>query len=65
MKYLLDATWIVEYLRGNEEVIAKIRELQDDGLAVSIISVAKLYEGVFRSNSPSANETLSKTSLAQ
>jgi tRNA(fMet)-specific endonuclease VapC len=56
MKYLLDTTWIVEYLRGNQGVIAKVQELQGEGLAVSIISVAELYEGVFRSNNPSANE---------
>ena len=56
MKYLLDTTWIVEYLRGNPETISRIQELQEEGLAVSIISVAELYEGVFRSNQPEANE---------
>jgi tRNA(fMet)-specific endonuclease VapC len=57
MKYLLDTTWISEYLRGNAEVISKVQELQEEGLAVSIISVAELYEGVFRSNIPSTNES--------
>ena len=56
MKYLLDTTWIVGYLRGNPETISRIQELQEEGLAVSIISVAELYEGVFRSNQPEANE---------
>jgi len=56
MKYLLDTTWIVEYLRGNAEVISRVQELQDEGLAMSIISVAELYEGVFRSDNPSGNE---------
>ena len=56
MKYLLDTTWIVEYLRGNPETISRIQELQEEGLAVSIISMAELYEGVFRSNQPEANE---------
>jgi hypothetical protein len=32
MKYLLDTTWIVEYLRGNAEVVSKVQELQEDGL---------------------------------
>ena len=56
MKYLLDTTWVVEYLRGNREVVARVQELQNQGLAVSIISVAELYEGVFRSNNPRGNE---------
>jgi len=63
MKYLLDTTWVVEYLRGNQEVIARIQELQEEGLAVSIVSVAELYEGVFRSNNPSGNETALKDLL--
>jgi tRNA(fMet)-specific endonuclease VapC len=64
MKYLLDTTWIVEYLRGNAEVISKVQELQEEGLAVSIISVAELYEGVFRSNNPTANEQALKDLLS-
>ena len=56
MKYLLDTTWVVEYLRGNEEIIKRTQQLQEQGLAVSIISVAELYEGVFRSNAPEKNE---------
>lgn len=56
MKYLVDTTWIIEYLRGSREVIQRLRSLRAEGLAVSIISVAELYEGVFRSNNPSGNE---------
>jgi tRNA(fMet)-specific endonuclease VapC len=63
MKYLLDTTWIVEYLRVAAEVTSKVQELQPEGLAVSIISIAELYEGVFRSNSPSANENSLKDFL--
>jgi tRNA(fMet)-specific endonuclease VapC len=64
MKHVLDTTWIVEYLRGNAEVISKIQELQGEGLAVSIISVAELFEGVFRSNNPSGNEQALKDFLS-
>lgn len=56
MKYLLDTTWIVEYLRGNEEIIDKVQLFEEDGLAVSVISVAELYEGVFRSQHATSNE---------
>lgn len=64
MKYLLDTTWVVEYLRGNAEVTAKVQGFQGEGLAVSIISVAELYEGVFRSNNPAGNEQALKDLLS-
>jgi tRNA(fMet)-specific endonuclease VapC len=56
MKYLLDTTWIVEYLRGNQEVVARMQALEAQGLGVSIISVAELYEGVYRSSSRERNQ---------
>ena len=64
MRYLLDTTWIVEYLRGNADVISRLQALQDGELAVSIISVAELYEGVFRSHEPARNEAALKSFLA-
>ena len=63
MRYLLDTTWIVEYLRGNADVISRVEALQDGGLAVSLISVAELYEGVFRSQDPGRNEAALKSFL--
>ncbi|MBI4312143.1 MAG: type II toxin-antitoxin system VapC family toxin [Chloroflexi bacterium] len=56
MKYLLDTTWIIEYLRGNEGIVRRAQELQGEGLGVSIVSVAELFEGVFRSARPIENE---------
>ena len=64
MKCLLDTTWIVEHLRGNQEATTKIQELQEEGLAVSIMSVAELYEGVFRSRNPATNEDALKDFLS-
>ena len=56
MKYLVDTTWIIEYLRGNQEIVQSLDSYTDEGLAVAIISVAELYEGVYRSSDPSGNE---------
>ena len=64
MEYLLNTTWIVEHLRGNQEATTKIQELQEEGLAVSIISVAELYEGVFRSRNLDTNEDALKDFLS-
>ena len=63
MSYLLDTTWIVEYLRGNANAISRVQALQDLGPAVSIISVAELHEGVFRSQDPVRNEATLKSFL--
>jgi tRNA(fMet)-specific endonuclease VapC len=63
MTYLVDTTWIIEYLRGNQEVIQRLRSLRDEGLSIAIVSLAELYEGVFRSNNPSSNEAALKDFL--
>jgi tRNA(fMet)-specific endonuclease VapC len=63
MTYLVDTTWIIEYLRGNQEVIQHLRSLRDEGLSIAIVSLAELYEGVFRSNNPSSNEAALKDFL--
>lgn len=41
MKYLVDTTWIVEYLRGNQEIAQRLHSLRAEGLAVAIVSVAE------------------------
>jgi len=57
MKYLIETTWAVNYLRGKEEVVKKLLSLKDEGLAISIITLAELYEGVFRSPYPDLTES--------
>jgi tRNA(fMet)-specific endonuclease VapC len=46
VSYLLDTGWIVRHLRGHQADTESISRLAPDGLAVSIISVAELQEGV-------------------
>ncbi len=63
MKYLVDTTWVIEYLRGNQTIIQRLQSYSDEGLAIAIVSLAELYEGVFRSNNPAGNETILKDFL--
>ena len=49
MKYLVDTTWVIEYLRGNQDIIQRLQSYEDAGLSIAIVSLAELYEGVFRS----------------
>ncbi len=56
MKYLIDTDWIIFGLRGEKNIVSKLFELREDGLAISVISLAELYEGVYRSADPVSNE---------
>ena len=63
MKYLVDTTWVIEYLRGNQDIIQLLQAYRAEGLAIAIVSLAELYEGVFRSNNPAGNEAILKDFL--
>ena len=52
--YLIDTDWIIDHLNGVAAVTARLNERRAAGLAVSIISLAELYEGVHYSRDPSA-----------
>ena len=42
--------WAVEYLRGkNRKIIERLTAFTEDGLGFSIISLAELYHGVYKS----------------
>ncbi len=46
MKYLLDTDWIIDHFSGRKKVTRKLIKFAEEGMAVSIISVAELYEGI-------------------
>lgn len=50
--YLVDTDWIIDHLCGIELVTQKLRDLEPDGLAISVISLAELYEGAHYSRDP-------------
>lgn len=52
MVYLVETDWAVHYLRGKESVISKFHELREDGMGLSIISLAELYTGIYYSTDP-------------
>ena len=49
MRYLVDTDWAINYLNRVERVVMRIDELSPDGLGISMITLAELYEGVFYS----------------
>mgnify|MGYP006262064429 CR=1 FL=1 len=55
-RYLVDTDWAINYLNGHQPTVSRLHALQPDGLAISVISVAELYEGVLYSTTPLDNE---------
>jgi tRNA(fMet)-specific endonuclease VapC len=54
--YLVDTDWVIHYLNGNKEIVAMLSSLGSGQLAMSVISLAELYEGVYYSTNPEKNE---------
>lgn len=54
--YLIDTDWVIHYLHGHRAIVARLDELQPQGLALSIVSLAELYEGVYYSRDPEGDE---------
>lgn len=54
---LFDTDICIELLRGNQTVLEKSREYNQD-IAVSFMTVAELYYGAYKSNAPERNQEL-------
>lgn len=64
MKYLLDTDWSIHCLHRVERVVARLTELRPEGVGISIISLAELYQGVFYATDPVGNERALRDFLA-
>jgi tRNA(fMet)-specific endonuclease VapC len=56
MNYLIDTDWVIDHLHHVERVSRRLEELAPQGLALSVISLAELYEGVYYSRDPARSE---------
>lgn len=66
MKCLVDTDWIIDHLKGIEKVREKLKEFrQYCGIAVSIFSLAELYEGIYSSRDPIKDQRLLENLLTQ
>jgi tRNA(fMet)-specific endonuclease VapC len=55
-QYLVDTDWVIHYLNGREDVVHRLRALRPDGIGLSIVALAELYEGVYYSRDPEKDE---------
>ena len=58
MTYLIDTDWVIDHLNHIERVTRRLEERAPAGLALSIISLAELYEGVYYSRDPVESEAV-------
>ena len=56
MRYLVDTDWVIDHLHGRAQVVRRLEELAPEGIGLSILSLAELYEGVYSSTIPQDNE---------
>ena len=56
MLYLIDTDWVINWLHGVQRVINRVEQLRPDGIAISVISIAELYDGVFGGTDPARKE---------
>ena len=64
MPYLLDTDWVVHCLHGVARVTDRLDQLAPEGIGLSIVSMAELYQGVFFSTDPDGNERALREFLA-
>jgi tRNA(fMet)-specific endonuclease VapC len=56
VRYLVDTDWVIHYLNGHAEIVTRLQEFGPQGIALSLISLAELYEGVIYSRDPGKSE---------
>jgi tRNA(fMet)-specific endonuclease VapC len=47
---------VIHYLNGREDIVQRLDELKEQGLGLSLTSLAELYEGIYYSTDPDGNE---------
>jgi tRNA(fMet)-specific endonuclease VapC len=56
MRSLIDTDWVIHHLNGRPDIIQRLQALQHEGLGLSVIVLAELYEGVYYSRDPGQSE---------
>ncbi len=64
MTYLVDTDWVVDWLAGRQAVRERLEQAAAGGLAISAITLAELWEGVYYSRDPGASERTLREFLA-
>ncbi len=56
LKYLIDTDWVVYYFKGRQAIVKRLDALEDESLAISVVTLAELYDGLYGSRNPRKRE---------
>jgi tRNA(fMet)-specific endonuclease VapC len=56
LHYLVDTDWVIHYLKGRRPFVERLQALRGQGLAMSVITLGELYEGVYGAAEPDKRE---------
>ncbi len=56
LTYLIDTDWVIHHLNNHTAVVERLQALQPEGLGLSVVALAELYEGVSYSRDPEESE---------
>jgi tRNA(fMet)-specific endonuclease VapC len=56
MNYLVDSDWVIDYLVGKQQAIVLLSTLAKEGIAVSLITLGEIYEGIYYGRDPQSSE---------
>jgi len=56
MRYLIDTDWVIHHLNGRLDISQRLQALQPEGLGLSVIVLAELYEGIYYSRDAEQSE---------
>lgn len=58
LSFLIDTDWVIDHFNAISHVTFRLKELEPQGLGLSVISVAELWEGVHFSREPKRSQTM-------
>jgi len=59
LSFLIDTDWVIDHFNGVAHVSQRLKDLQPQGLGLSVVSAAELWEGAYFSRNPKrSQETL-------
>ncbi len=56
MSYLLDSDLVADWLNGQQDILQLVSPIQQDGLAISLITYGEIYEGIYFGRNPRGAE---------
>lgn len=64
MPYLIDSSWIIDYLAGDPAAASLLSTLVPQGIGISIITYLEVYQGTLRQPDPQQAESQLQAFLA-